>query len=356
MSDVPSSAENQTADEKKPRSSLFRRTRAGIPLTRDEVREIKRNRKALRKELKKLGITDKEDFELEAIARDWYLDKRRWGLLFFWLFRGRGLAILLALALAGMGIIYAVSRITQMRGFFTINLTDNLFDKGFTLTTKIDSKIHSSVLNLGEIDEMALPDTTINKLPKELDLGEGNHSGQNYFAYSFYLCNEGNSIASYRYELYFSNKTGGIEKAVWIMVLKSDVSYDGEISTPVMAFYAKANETTGEREVLPDESRYFKANSEFLSYYMDMAEDPEQFQAGDEERTKYRYISKSFKDDKIITEGEKHGVSPGEKQKYTIVMWVEGNDPDCTNELIGTACGVAMQFYLIDETDADIVE
>lgn len=344
MSEAPTSADK----DKKPRSSLFRRTRAGIPLTRNEVREIKRKRKELRKDLKKHGITSKQDFELEAASEGWYFDKRRWGLLFIWLFSGRGLIILLALALAAMGTIYAVSRITQMRGFFTINLNDKLFDEGFSLTTSIGSKIHSSVLNLGEVDEIALPDTTINKLPKELDLGEGNHSGQNYFAYSFYISNNGNSISSYRYELYFSNKTGGVEKAVWIMLLKSDVSLDGEVSTPVMSFYAKANENTGESEVLPDESRYFKANSEFLNYYMDMAEDPEQFQAGDEERTKFRFVSKPFKDDKIITEGEKLDIRPGEKQKYTVVMWVEGNDPDCTDDLIGASCGITMQFYLID--------
>lgn len=344
MSDVPSSA------EKKVRFSLFRKTRAGIPLSRAEVKEIKQKRKELRKDLKKHGITSKQDFELEAATQGLYFDKRRWGLLFLWLFSGRGLAILLALTLAATGIMYAISRITQMRGFFTINLNDKLFDEGFSLTTNMDSKVHSSVLNLGEIDEIALPDTTINKLPKELDLGEGNHSGQNYFAYSFYVSNDGNSTSSYRYELYFGNKTGGVEKAIWIMLLKSDVSYDGEISAPIMSFYAKPNEKTGENEVLPDESRYFKANSEFLNYYMDMAEDPGQFQAGDEERTKFRYVSKPFKDDKIITEGEKIDVRPGEKQKYTVVMWVEGNDPDCTDEIIGASCGITMQFYLIDST------
>lgn len=345
MSDVPSSA------ERKARFSLFKKTRAGIPLTRSEVKEIKKKRRELRKDLKKHGITGKQDFELEAATRGLYFDKRRWGLLFLWLFSGRGLAILLALALAATGVIYAISKITQMRGFFTINLNDKLFDEGFSLTTNMESKVHSSVLNLGEIEEIALPDTSINKLPKELDLGEGNHSGQNYFAYSFYISNDGNSTSSYRYELYFSNKTGGIEKAIWIMLLKSDVSYDGEISAPLMSFYAKPNEETGENEVLPDDHRYFKADSEFLNYYMDMAEDPEQIQAGDEAQTKFRYVSKPFKDDKIITEGEKIDVRPGEKQKYTVVMWIEGNDPDCTNELIGTSCGVTMQFYLLENTD-----
>ena len=34
--------------------------------------------------------------------------------------------------------------------------------------------------------------------------------------------------------------------------------------------------------------------------------------------------------------------------KYTVVFWLEGDDPDCTNDLIGAHIGMQMDFELID--------
>ena len=68
----------------------FQKTRAGVPLTKDEVKEIRQGRKALRKELRSRGIKDKTTFELYAGEQGLYFDKRRGGFL-LWLLHGRGL-------------------------------------------------------------------------------------------------------------------------------------------------------------------------------------------------------------------------------------------------------------------------
>ena len=47
---------------------------------------------------------------------------------------------------------------------------------------------------------------------------------------------------------------------------------------------------------------------------------------------------------------EQLGVAPGDVHKYTIVIWLEGYDPDCTNELIGGHLGFEMNMSLIDDT------
>ena len=54
--------------EKKPRKSIFRRTRAGVHLTREEVKEIKLGRKKLRKEMKQKKIYTKREFEMTAAS------------------------------------------------------------------------------------------------------------------------------------------------------------------------------------------------------------------------------------------------------------------------------------------------
>jgi hypothetical protein len=38
-----------------------------------------------------------------------------------------------------------------------------------------------------------------------------------------------------------------------------------------------------------------------------------------------------------------------EVHKYTVVIWLEGDDPDCTNDCIGGHLGVDMQFQLVEE-------
>ena len=42
-----------------------------------------------------------------------------------------------------------------------------------------------------------------------------------------------------------------------------------------------------------------------------------------------------------------------EVHKYTVVIWLEGDDPDCTDELIGGHAGLQMGFELIEETEED---
>ena len=36
-----------------------------------------------------------------------------------------------------------------------------------------------------------------------------------------------------------------------------------------------------------------------------------------------------------------------------MVMWLEGDDPQCTNDLIGGHLGVNLQFALVEEEDDD---
>ena len=38
-----------------------------------------------------------------------------------------------------------------------------------------------------------------------------------------------------------------------------------------------------------------------------------------------------------------------EAHKYTVVLWIEGDDPDVTNDLIGGHAGVEMNYRLVEE-------
>ena len=47
---------------------------------------------------------------------------------------------------------------------------------------------------------------------------------------------------------------------------------------------------------------------------------------------------------------KKEGFEPGDKDKYTIVIWLEGNDPDCIDDIIGGTIKFGMDFSIVETT------
>ena len=56
-----------------------------------------------------------------------------------------------------------------------------------------------------------------------------------------------------------------------------------------------------------------------------------------------------FVDDRTVVEGMQEGVVPGDIHKYTVVIWLEGDDPDCNDDLIGGHIGMEVFFQLMGE-------
>ena len=67
--------------------------------------------------------------------------------------------------------------------------------------------------------------------------------------------------------------------------------------------------------------------------------------------TFYRVIPKTFQSDSVITRGKEKGVKAGDVHKYTVVLWLEGDDPDCVDALIGGHLGVEMNYRFLDSED-----
>jgi len=120
---------------------------------------------------------------------------------------------------------------------------------------------------------------------------------------------------------------------------------DGE-----MRLYAKADEN-GERQAIPafdDNTRGYR----FLPIQQ-LAPYSDQFWLVKKigSATWWRVVPDAFLDDEVITEGSMSNVLPGETHKYTVVIWLEGDDPHTTDELIDTHAGVALQFWLVGEEE-----
>lgn len=316
---------------------LFKKKRAGVVLTREEVKAIKIGRKKLRKEMKARGIKGKQDFELTASSMGLYFDKRR-GLLGWLLLHWLG--ILIGLMLALLLLLFIFSLIQQMRGHYTVNLSDGMFREGFVMSETEDFAMPTVHLFAEPAEQ--LPCISISQIPEDIDEYDGQHN-DGYFAYTYYIRNEGESTVGYTWKLRMNMETQELSDAAWAIVIE-----DGE-----MRFYAKESYETGREEALPafnDDSRGYLAMP-----LMEIAPGSDQFeivrQAG--QRVYYRAIPDTFITDKIIAEGEQTDVDPGEIHKYTVVLYLEGDDPDCTDDLIGGSMGVEMNFLLNTEQDEE---
>lgn len=320
--------------EERKQKRLFKKKRGGEVLSEDEVQEIKAGRKKLRKEMRAMGIRSKKEFELTASSMGLYFDKR--GLLgLLWWFKGKGLGMLLGSLLLLGGALYLFSMITQMRGHFTISMDGDMFRNGFVLSETVG--FENPTTYLFAEPAVDVPCISISQLPEDLDEHDGNHS-DTYFAYTFYVRNEGEEAVGYEWQMRMRNETQALSQATWVMLFQ-----DGE-----MEFFAKAN-ADGEVEALPakdDDTRGFlgKPLSQFLK-------DPEQYELiralGGAEY--YRALPKLWESETVVTSGARSQMQPMEVHKYTVVIWLEGDDPDCTDDLIGGNMGLEIAMQMIDE-------
>ena len=238
-----------------------------------------------------------------------------------------------------------------MRGHFTINVTDDLFDQGLAVGIKLteDKDALENPSNyLFSIPLEDAPCTSITTIPVNIHDLEGIQNTEDFFAYTFYLRNEGDKVVGYDYQITINSESRNLSVATWVMLIR-----DGE-----MTFYAEAKED-GSIEFLPAEGARSEETGKLLGFredrlkLIDMALYRDQQFIHIAESTSrvpfYRLAPIPFESDAVVTSGRKTNVHPGEIHKYTVVLWLEGDDPDCTNELIGGHIGFEMNFTLVDE-------
>lgn len=135
-------------------------------------------------------------------------------------------------------------------------------------------------------------------LPVDIDNeGDGSHNGRNYIAYTFYAENRGQDTINYWAKIKIDDVVRNVDEAIRVMVFKNGNK----------VIYAKNNRETGEPE-------------------------PKTVAFRDEE-TVMLELTENFK--------------VGDIDKYTVVIWVEGDDPECKDDLIGGE--IKMHMTLTEE-------
>jgi len=199
--------------------------------------------------------------------------------------------ILLSLLLLLL-IIYVVMRIIYNSGNFSITLDKNLyFERNIIIYDDPEYKVYRAELFAQSIEYF--DNISYKWLPDNIDDIDGSHNGENYVAYTFYIENQGNDTSDYWTEVIIDDVIKNVDEAIRIRIYKN-----GEYKT-----YAKMGANgQPERETIP------------------------------------------FRSDKLVVLEHNENFVPGQIDKYTIVMWLEGSDRECTDNLLGGEIKVHMEF------------
>ena len=193
--------------------------------------------------------------------------------------------IIFLLLLIVVSIIYLFLYVVFQGGRFTVTLDKNLSNrKSIFLSEDGKFKGKTRELSANTIDNM--DNISIMWLPENLDTeATGAHNGDNYIAYTFYVINAGNETVNYWYEIDVDDTIKNVDEAIRIMIIRN-----GE-----EVVYAKKSAIDGSAE----------------------------------EGTK-KFVSKS-----IAVLEQRKKLKANAKDRFTVVVWLEGDDPECTNALLG---------------------
>lgn len=175
---------------------------------------------------------------------------------------------------------------------FTVSLDANMYyDNNIIIYDDSEYKTYRQQIKVESLERF---DNISHKwLPKDIDDYEGSHNGENYLAYSFYIENMGENTVDYYNEIIIDDVIKNVDEAIRIRVY-----FNGEPTT-----YAKLSSRG-----VPEEG------------------------------------TTAFESKNIVMSSKKENFKPGDKHKYTIVMWIEGSDIECTNNIIGGEFKAHMEF------------
>lgn len=204
---------------------------------------------------------------------------------------------LLAAIVTLTGLLYMASALHRDMGRLSVGINKaDMTRYGLTLSEFEDMRECTSRLN-AEINER-ITNISRNDLPAdEILLGfDGQHNGDNYVAYTFYLEHRGTDVMDYEYKLLIGNVQLGLDAAMRVRLYIEDEGVE----------YAKLSES-GEPE--PYSTPFYSTDT--------------------------------------ITRGIVKDFAPGDKVKYTIVIWLEGDDPECVDRVIDGMAKVSMEFNAV---------
>ena len=242
-------------------------------------------------ELEKMMEKYGDDIDPEDIV-SMYIPHRRRKQIGAALLRMDKLHLTLLSMLLLVAVLFIFAFMQEKMGNFTINLNRlELYRKGISIADNGDFDGATARLTASTVEDAT--NISIDDLPEDIDDLDGSHNGKNYMAYTYYVRNAGKEDLGYKASITLDSCAKGAEKAVRVAVWRN-----------------------GERVV-----------------YAAPAAD------GNEENG-----CKNFKSDDVVCTYTEKKFLVGNVDRYTIVIWMEGDDPECVDSIIGGSVEFSMKI------------
>lgn len=296
LQDAPgANAEDAPGEDSAPDQPPASRKRFGKPKSKPKPKPKRKPKRDLRgvvriEELEQaLADQDLDDIDPDAVV-SMYMPKRRMERIGTALLRMDKLQKALVVLALAFGVLFALSFMQENMGNFTINLNRlELFRRGVAIADNGDFNNATARLAADAVDNGT--NIAADDLPDNLDNIDGSHNGKNYVAYTFYIRNAGKTDLGYSAKLKVVSASKGVEKAARVRVYRN-----GEPTT-----YAAATAD------------------------------------GSPEPNTEPFASKD-----VVTTISHKNFRVGDVDKYTVVIWLDGDDPECVDKIIGVRWSLAL--------------
>lgn len=263
----------------------------------------RRERKVVRVEEIQRALEDAgEDVDTDAVV-SLYLPQRRARRFGAALLRLNRLHLLLLALLLALAALFILAFMQEKMGNFTINLNRlEMYRKGISIAA--DGDFTEATARL--VADAVVDATNISgsELPEDIDDIDGNHNGKNYMAYTYYIRNAGKEDVSYYARIRMDSCAKGAEDAVRVAVWRNGVR----------TTYAEPSaDGTPEEGCVNFETR----------------------------NTVCTFTEENF----LV----------GNVDKYTIVIWMEGDDPECVDAIVGGSVQFSMTIDAEDDDDTSLL-
>lgn len=204
----------------------------------------------------------------------------------------------LLILLLFFSILYLILYVVNSNGYFTIKLDKNLKSERHILLSS-DSEFSAETVEIKVKGLEYMDNITEGWIPfDELISKEGDNSDDNYIAYTFFVKNDGNENVDYKSKIVIESVIKNVDEAVRV------------------ALY-----TNGERKVYAKKAKDGNAEPNTIS----------------------------FLSNHLIMQQDRDNIKPGEIDRYTVIVWLEGKDPECIDDIIGGEMKMAM--VITEKTD-----
>ena len=211
------------------------------------------------------------------------------------------LSIVISAVIFVLLVLWIISMLLTQWGDLIISVDSYAGRKGIILSEDPEFSTGTHKLSATQVKDVT--NITYTWLPTDLDTSkDGSHNGKNYVAYTFYCKNNGQEALDYTAYLEVTGVAKSADEAVRVMVYKN-----GE-----PAIYGKA--AYNDRNTAETDCTMFETDSRVMTT-------------------------------------ESIGFEVDQVDKYTIVIWAEGNDPECIDDIRGGHVRMRMLFEVDDEDD-----